>query len=121
MRFHSSILAAHGRPCPYCQKTMRVGTGRKNGKARSNQPDFPTRDHVIPKSVMPAQGTLIVCSQCNNDKGNKTLDRWHQNLCERGDPRAPIVKRLMKDNAWRASPHLPGRKPLPTPGGSDGR
>lgn len=95
-----ALLAAHGRPCPYCAQTMRVLSRRlKHGQRVPD--DFPTREHVIPKSRMPAQGTLITCNACNNDKQDRTLPEWYVALKRTSDPRAERIEKLMKDEAWR--------------------
>lgn len=75
--------------------------GAKPRSQRTKKPRFPTRDHVIPKSVMPSMGTVVVCRQCNQDKGSRTLPEWHTVLKEAGDPRAAIVKRFMIENRAR--------------------
>jgi hypothetical protein len=103
MGFKFVLLTAHGKPCPYCDRTMRIA---HVGKRKSRKPDFPTRDHVIPKSVMPGQGTLVVCLQCNNDKGGRLLSDWLAVLVERQDPRAAHVRKLMENEAWRRHPLL---------------
>lgn len=90
------ILAAHGRPCPYCGTQMSVGHGRRK---KLNRPNSPSRDHLIPKSLMPAQGTIVVCRRCNSDKGQLLLDEWEERLRAIGDPRAPIIRDFMKRNA----------------------
>ena len=96
-------LISHGRECPYCARVMRVPLkGIRLGK--TFPADFPTRDHVIPKSRMPAQGTLMVCHKCNHDKANRTLPEWAQYLDFINDPRASIIRKLMHKEHWREHP-----------------
>jgi hypothetical protein len=85
---------------------MRVGKFRYSRRP-DHQPDFPTRDHVIPRSVMPAMGTIVVCRRCNLDKGNRTLDQWHALLTEVGDARAKVVAEFMRRNAHLRLPERP--------------
>lgn len=104
--FALSIRCAHGRSCPYCGVTMFIAR-----KKPLRDPRMPTRDHVIPKSRMLGQGTIIVCSRCNSDKRNMTLPEWHSALLAKGDARAAVVKRFMDDNAhakarWRPDDEL---------------
>lgn len=90
MSLSHCILIAHGKPCPYCGQIMRV-----RSKKPTRYPDFPTRDHVVPHSVMPGMGTLMVCSKCNNDKGDLFLDEWAEHLEKIDDPRAKRVAALV--------------------------
>ena len=92
------LLAHHGRPCPYCNEQMII---RLKGRRKASDPHFPTRDHVVPKALMPSMGTLIVCRKCNNDKGAHMLSAWAELLSRRGDPRAPIVKEFMRKEWYR--------------------
>jgi len=93
MSFSKEILVHHGRECPYCHGMMRVPFRKKRAQ---NTDNFPTRDHVIPKSVMPGMGTLIVCRKCNTDKRNYTLPEWYELLKNQCDARATIIKDFMK-------------------------
>lgn len=93
MSFALRILVHHGRACPYCGVIMQV-----KGRRASTKPRFPTRDHVIPKSVMPAMGTVIVCRKCNLDKGNRTVMEWYLHLQAIADPRSSFVSRFMQEN-----------------------
>lgn len=81
-------MTQHGKPCPYCGTIMRVDAS----KNAQNKPYFPTRDHVIPKSIMPGQPRHIVCKKCNNDKDNRTLEEWFEVLKSRCDPRTKLIK-----------------------------
>lgn len=108
MHFSHVILAHHGRHCPFCGIVMRV-PAKHQGRATANRPDFPTRDHLIPRVVMPGQGTIIICQKCNADKGRRLVDEWHALLSERGDPRAETVAKWMRENGW--SKHLSLRSP----------
>ena len=93
MKFSKELLVNHGRNCPYCDETMKVFTSDRRKKFNDH---FPTRDHVIPKSIMPAQGILIVCRKCNNDKKNLLLEEWLEVLQNVKDFRVPIIKDYMK-------------------------
>ena len=105
--FTHEILIAHGTACPYCGKIMKI-PGRQYGRnARSNHPDFPTRDHVIPKSRMPAMGKIIVCRRCNGDKGNMTLDEWIVVLVKAADPRFDHVIEFIRKNRHLRLPVRP--------------
>lgn len=61
--------------------------------APTKNPFMPTVDHVIPKSRQPGSRTLVVCRQCNSDKGSHLLDEWLELLRTAGDPRAEHVAR----------------------------
>jgi hypothetical protein len=108
MPFSHRILASHGQACPYCEQQMRISSaGRRAHYAKNphhvvakahNNPDFPTRDHVIPRSVMPAQGTIIVCRKCNLEKRNRTIAEWYIELRDNMDPRARVVLQFMQAN-----------------------
>lgn len=78
----------HGKPCPYCNKDMLIGTSRP-----------PTRDHKVPRSRkdIPRRGVniLVVCGPCNNNKGDKTLEEWARYLMQHGDLRAAFVQNLI--------------------------
>jgi HNH endonuclease len=77
----------HGKPCPYCERTMGIGTLRQ-----------PTRDHVIPRSqgrILTPDNKLIVCRPCNGDKGDRSLRLFCERLRNYRDPRAPIVEALI--------------------------
>ena len=91
MRFSVEILASHGNVCPYCKQKMFVSTQKK----AQNDPRFPTRDHVIPKSVTPNSVKVIVCRKCNIDKKNNDLNEWLKILIKNNDKRAFIVKNLI--------------------------
>jgi hypothetical protein len=111
MGFSFDLLVAHGKACPYCDTPMRVPAKKvKVRGGRSSMRTFPTRDHLIPKSRMPAQGFIIVCGGCNRDKGNRTLDEWVVRLAEQGDPRVAFVRKFMRANADRKLD-----MPIPTP------
>ena len=96
MALSACLLAAHGRPGPYCGNAMQVPPRGK--RKRTQHPRFPTRDHVIPKSVMPGQGTVVVCTSCNRDKANKTLTVWLHALDAKSDPRATTVREFIAKN-----------------------
>lgn len=50
-----------------------------------------TNDHVLPKSRFPGSKIMImVCPNCNSDKGNKTLVEWVQQMTQ-NDHRKPII------------------------------
>lgn len=92
--FSKSILAAHGRECPYCGVVMLVKRPRP-----TKRPEFPTRDHVIPKSIMPGQPKIMVCTRCNNDKRADLLSQWLVRLRADNDPRAPRIQKFISKNA----------------------
>lgn len=76
-------------PCPYCRKQMLVLVRRL----------APTRDHVHPKSRGGSDGPeniLVVCSKCNNDKGNLTLAEFAGTLEWRCDPRERYVRQVIE-------------------------
>jgi hypothetical protein len=107
MRFSLEIMSAHGRECPYCGTIMRVDPSKR----ASQKPYFPTRDHVTPKAVQPGSMKVIVCRQCNGDKGSKTLDQWASILGQISDPRAnrvaslvsmPIMRDRTECGTWQA-------------------
>jgi hypothetical protein len=54
--------------CPYCTGTMIEGHKQR----------MPTRDHIKPKSRFTdrVNRTIIVCSQCNFMKSNRTLSEF---------------------------------------------
>lgn len=56
--------------CPYCLRTLeqRFTQGRPVST-------FPTRDHVVPKSLG-GRITIICCVRCNNQKGDMMPDEW---------------------------------------------
>ncbi|MGY3582339.1 hypothetical protein ACVIGB_000737 [Bradyrhizobium sp. USDA 4341] len=79
----------HGKPCPYCERTMAIGTLRQ-----------PTRDHVIPRAQgrkLTPDNKLIVCRPCNGDKGDRSLRLFCERLKNYKDPRAPIVEALIRE------------------------
>lgn len=88
MRFSVLIMASHGKPCPYCKTMMKVDPGKR----ASRKSYFPTRDHVVPKSVKPGSPVLIVCQKCNSDKKNLTLPEWYKQLSQQSDPRASNIR-----------------------------
>lgn len=62
--------------CGYCQKKM-LDPAEGADQPRSNHPDFPTFDHVSPRSRQLSDrentgGTnhLLVCRACNMEKSN---------------------------------------------------
>lgn len=72
-----------GKPCPYCGEPMTGGRNR------------PTKDHRTPRSKggqLTAENRLIVCYQCNSDKGGLTVEQWYERLHNGGDPRALRVR-----------------------------
>ena len=101
------ILASHMKPCAYCAKPMYVRPGKKKNALK--EPRMPTRDHIIPKCIMPASPIAIVCMKCNQDKAAKTIYRWHQSLKDKQDERASIVGDFIKRNAHAI--RIPGDTP----------
>lgn len=59
--------AFHGKTCPYCGERM------VNGKSYHRR--FPTKDHLNPRS-RGGGPSIVVCRQCNADKGNMPLEDW---------------------------------------------
>lgn len=82
------LLAFVGKPCEYCGKTMRYGKGLFQ--------DWPTLEHVEPKSRFPVSQKIVVCGGCNNDKGDRFLLEWLEILSSKQDARAMRVKELIK-------------------------
>ena len=97
MRYKVTTLASHGRECPYCHKMMCISNKRNT----RNDPRFPTKDHVIPKSLVPNPVTVMVCRKCNLDKSNRTLSDWLNFLVENKDERAVFVKKLLDKPLYR--------------------
>lgn len=64
------LLAAEGRPCPYCSRLMNVVDKKL----------FPTKDHVRPRSRYGRSETIIVCFDCNQLKKNLTLEEFRAYL-----------------------------------------
>ena len=55
---------------------------RRHGRcAYCNSWNYLTRDHLIPKSKG-GKIILLVCTECNNSKGNKSLKNWLEDLSE---------------------------------------
>jgi hypothetical protein len=82
----------HGKPCPYCGRTM----GGKRGAALRL---YPTIDHIVPKSRGGggrSDNKVFVCVQCNQDKGDKSIETWLDELVEFCDPRAKFVAVFME-------------------------
>lgn len=78
----------HGKDCPYCRRKMEIG-GHRN----------PTRDHIHPRSRggrLSDTNRLIVCSPCNGDKGDMTLEQWATRLTKGADERAGIIWNLVE-------------------------
>lgn len=101
MTFKATLLASHGRECPYCGVVMRVERPRP-----TKRPFFPTKDHIIPRSLRPGGRVMYVCLQCNQDKQSRTLDLWLHVLRSTQDPRAVRVRAFMDENPphiWRVS------------------
>ena len=76
-----------GEACPYCGEAM-IATHRRK----------PTRDHLTPSSrggSEDAHNTRIVCSDCNQDRGDRTLWEWAAALRLGGDARAARIARLV--------------------------
>jgi hypothetical protein len=97
-RFKVDLLAAHGRPCPYCGTLMRVDP---DNKARSKH-YFPSRDHVVPRSKLPGMPVVIVCQKCNRDKCNNDLVEWLEILKSTNDDRYEKVKLLITKELRRS-------------------
>lgn len=102
-RFKVDLLAASGRECPYCGNIMRVRPGKK--QKVMCEIDFPTRDHVIPKSKLPGQPVVIVCRKCNSDKSNRDLQEWLDLLKNTNDIRCRRVSELINKPLIRSLFH----------------
>ena len=91
---------AHDCRCPYCSEVM----------DRTIHDRRPTRDHIFPKSRGGRarhdgrRNIIIVCSRCNRDKADLTLEEFHVALVWALDPRAKHVLALIR---------LQGRRPMP--------
>jgi 5-methylcytosine-specific restriction endonuclease McrA len=90
-----ALIAALGKPCPYCGDIM-------------GQPDpnlAPTKDHILPRSrggtLQPAN-CLIVCRGCNGEKADRTLDEFATWLRGRDDERYARVMHLLSTAAVAA-------------------
>lgn len=84
---------AVGQSCPYCGETM-----HRDG------PRCATHDHVQPRSrggSNAPHNILVVCWQCNNDKGDMLLEEFAYVLRRRGDSRAERVAAIA---AQRSTP-----------------
>jgi hypothetical protein len=92
------LLFKHGETCPYCNKIIKINFNNKNAH---NEKNFPTRDHVIPKSVMPGQPRIIVCRECNQNKDKKTLLEWYHKLKNNNDIRKDIIKEHLKRSGYK--------------------
>jgi hypothetical protein len=80
-----------GESCPWCTVTMSTASPRTS----------PTREHLVPRVRGGHVGpTVIVCSKCNNDKGDVHLDGWLGLLRARDDRRAYFLAKWMQHN-WR--------------------
>lgn len=83
-----SLHMAIGTRCPYCDRPM-------DGAKRR-----PTRDHVHrPKAdggTLTDGNRLIVCHECNVNKGSASLDLFHANLVSARDPRAKYVAAVLE-------------------------
>lgn len=80
------LVLWHDKDCPYCGEKMLFGTN-----------SAPTRDHIYPRwrgGTLCEANRLIVCWQCNMDKGGKTLAKWGERLKYRGDRRAQTILSL---------------------------
>lgn len=75
------LLKAVGSPCPYCGAIMAFCPKNR----------CPTRDHVKPRARGNSK-TIVVCAQCNHDKGQLMPGEWYLLLLWCGDPRAPLVR-----------------------------
>jgi HNH endonuclease len=85
-----------GMPCEYCEQPM-----ARSGKLRA------TRDHVFPKARgyrlrdLNGFNTALVCQNCNTSKKGHDIVEWWWRLTNGGDPRAPIVFKVI-ERIWFA-------------------
>lgn len=92
-----------GQPCPYCSRVMR--THDDGGEiVSSNDPLYPTRDHIVPR----AQGgedaignVAVVCRSCNDIKSDLTVVEWRDLMLAEGDPQAEILSALIEADPQR--------------------
>lgn len=84
----AELLAAQGKPCPYCNRPM----------------VRPTKDHVNPKcrGYTFINNKLVVCDECNNDKGDRSLQGWFVHLRKLPDKSELTIKRIYVINALLA-------------------
>lgn len=104
-----------GKRCPYCMRVM-----EKAGRCR------PTREHMRPVSRQgPRYGinVIVTCLECNENKGNLTLEGFCYRLAKVRDPRAAhvrawidaVLEKLPKEDAefLVGRTELPGRTKQP--------
>lgn len=94
-----------GKPCPYCNYAMAFGTIRR-----------PTREHIVPRSKggrLNGANMLIVCSICNHNKSDMSLEQFAEWLRARRDPRAEIVENLLSRFQPNDSFRRPRRMMIP--------
>jgi hypothetical protein len=99
-------LGEHGRrvgtPCAYCKVEM----------TRRGEQTRVTRDHIVPvvayrtRKVPRPTGNNIawVCHRCNNDKADKMIDDWLDELRAADDPRTPVVAKFLGRREPRETP-----------------
>lgn len=88
--------AAHNsKTCPYCLKKMRAP---RNVKVSEIGDLYPTNDHVVPRSKG-GSITVVVCSGCNNRKGDMMPDDFLELLsgCQRTSARIAMIGALIKE------------------------
>lgn len=77
-----------GKRCPYCGERMVAG--------RSDHRRFPTKDHLNPRALGGGPA-IIVCRECNNQKGCMPLGDWIKFLiADRPEQVAPTVAQLRR-------------------------
>ena len=94
LRPFSQLARALGKPCPYCDKPMRLPDRR------------PTKDHLLSRvhrallhdetrAKLIGHNLTIVCNVCNHTKKSHTLADWLVRLAAGRDPRAVFVQRFI--------------------------
>lgn len=90
LRLYSNPAQADGKPCPYCRRTMRRSASVGSGL-------YPTKDHIRPKARggILKDNKLICCEGCNNDKSDRLLWEWRDQLILANDPRSVYVTEVI--------------------------
>lgn len=91
-KYRQTFRKHHNKPCPYCRRKM-VVPGYGVIVDETNR--FPTRDHVIPKSKG-GHVLIVVCRQCNDEKGDMMPDEYVETLtgCNRTRARISMIGAL---------------------------
>lgn len=101
---HSALVAAVGKPCPYCTTPMQY---RLHRRRKRRKPRHPTRDRIVSAKrggTYAAGNVAIVCATCNNDKGHWSLPAFHAALAVENDPRAVHVATVIAERKANGLP-----------------